>query len=224
VVIAVLLAIALVAGVPWPIVGLLLVGVGSPAVAVAALVAIGFGPLATRRTGRAADDDQAVWLASVGSELRGGASLRSALVAAADRVPRLDLARVVRLAQAGAPYAELASAVDRDVPGRIAVGPALRLAGASGGKAAAVFDRLAAQAWEDVASLRERRTLTAQARLSIWVVGSLPVVAVAVLGATGRLSRLLAVGPAGVVVMAAGLGLEVIGVLAVAVLLRKVPE
>jgi len=60
------------------------------------------------------------------------------------------------------------------VNGRLAAA-AFRLASSTGGKVAGLFHSLAARA-ADVGRLeRERRALTAQARASAWVVGSLPV-------------------------------------------------
>ena len=94
--------------------------------------------------------------------------------------------------------------------GRLAAA-AFRLASATGGRVAALFHTLAARAAETGRLSRERRALTAQARASAWVVGGMPVALLVLLAVTGRMGPLLA-DPAGVVVLAVGLGLEAAGV------------
>lgn len=217
---AVLLAAGLVLGVPWPVIGILALGVAGPWPALGALAGLTLWAAVTRDRGDIIEQE-AVWLGGVAAELRAGASLRAALVAASERAPKLDTAHVVRLAQAGAPYAAIAAAIQTALPGRRLVGPTLRLAGMSGGRAAAVLDRLAARAWEDVSDARQHRTLTSQARLSAWVVGGLPILGTAVLAATGRLGAVLSSGPAGAAVMTTGLLLEVAGITGMVALLRK---
>lgn len=220
---AVLLAAAVVVGVPWPVTGLLAVGAAGTRPALAATAAIAVWAAVTQDR-RDTTEEEAVWLGGVAAELRAGASLRGALIAAADRVRWIDTAHVVRLAEAGAPHGMLAVAIQAALPGRALVAPTLRIAGVSGGRAAAVFDRLAARVWEDVGAARHHRTLTAQARLSAWVVGGLPMLGTLVLAATGGLAAVVAAGPAGVAVMATGLVLETAGIAGVVVLLRRVPR
>ena len=221
---ATLLASGLIVGVPWPVVALLALGTVGPLPVVAAMGALGAWVVMSGGPPRDLCQEEAVWLAGVAAELRAGASLRGALIAAADRVQNIELGDVVRLSVAGAPYGSIAAAVDKAMPGRRLVGPTLGLAGRSGGRAAAVLDRLAMRAWADVAAERQRRTLGAQARLSAWVVGGLPVAATIVLVLTGRLGRLIGSGLAGGVVLGAGLVLQLAGIAAVVVLLRRSPR
>ncbi len=219
-VMATLLAGALALGMPWPVWSILALGavrpwVGGVAVALLALV----GRTRHRAGGRAAE---AVYLAGIAAELRAGASLRASLEAAADRVPEMDLGVMVRRARSGADVTSVASALASQLPatGSLIV-PATRMAWRSGGRAAAMFDRLALRAADEVAASRERRTATAQARLSAWVVGGLPLVALAFALASGRTEALLAGGPLGVGAMVAGLAMEAIGLAAVIVMSRE---
>jgi tight adherence protein B len=216
------LAAALVAGVPWPIVAIMGLGSLAPWPA-AAVVTCAAGHALRSRRGRAGAADEAALLGAVAAEMRGGASLRTALATAASAVPGLDLAPVVRLAEAGAPVEEMAGEIAGLLPGRgRSAAAALSVAGVAGGRAAVVFERLAADAWAEVESGRTHAALTAQARLSAWVVGGLPIVAVAALAATGRLGLVVASGPAGIAVMALGLALELAGIAAVVLMLRGV--
>ena len=127
------------------------------------------------------------------------------------------------MAAAGAAFTDVAHELSRVMPDRgSAVGAALGVAGRAGGRAAAVFERLAADAWDDVESDRRRRTLTAQARLSAWVVGALPVVAGCVLALSGRLSVVTEAGSIALAAMVVGIVLEVAGLAAVILLMRRV--
>ncbi len=167
-------------------------------------------------------DDEAVFLAAVRAELRAGASVRHAVVAAAARVPDLPLGPAVRLAQAGLPLGEVGRAVAGALPVN---GPhaaaALDMTAATGARAGALFGRLAERAAEVQATFRERRTLTAQARFSALVVAALPVLPALVVTATGGASRAAASGPLGLLVLGAGVTLEVAGLGTVAWMLRR---
>lgn len=220
--IACVLAVALVAGVPWPLVAA--IGLGSLAPWPAAGLLVVAAALARRRRKTEAGiADEAVFLAAMAAELRAGASLRTALCTAAPAAPALDLTQVARMARAGVTPAVIADCIAGLLPERGApVAAALSVAGAAGGRAAAVFDRLAADAWAEVDAHRTHSALTAQARLSAWVVGGLPAAVLAMLAVTGRLGGLMAAGPTGMVLVGVGLVLELAGVAAVVALVRGV--
>jgi Flp pilus assembly protein TadB len=220
---ALLLAWAVMAGVPWMVAGLLAVGVSQPAVGLAAVTVAS----AMSRRGVPAHRDgvevEAVWCAAMAAELRAGASIRSALDAAADRVADPGLSEIGRLARAGVPVEQLAERIGAALPRvRHLAGPAVRIAAEAGGAAAGVFGRLAVRSLEQIEAERERRVATAQVRLSAGVVASLPLVVVIGLLATGRAAALAAAGPVGVAALAVGLGLLSAGMGAVWVLSRRV--
>jgi len=219
--IAVVLAVAVAAGAPWPVLGVVLLAMSQPWLLLAAAAA--WAVLSHRRRRRAAPGpgDEADFLQGLAAEMDAGASLRQAVVAASARAPSLNLGRACRLAGAGLPAEQVGAALQTALPvnGRLA-SAAFRLAAATGGKVAGLFHSLAARA-ADVGRLeRERRALTAQARASAWVVGSLPVAVLVMLAATGRAGTLLgdAAGPA---VLALGLGLEAAGVAVVWLMVRR---
>lgn len=220
--IASVLAAAALAGVPWPIVALLGLAHVAPWPALAVFVAVVSLAMRRRRPAPGAADE-ATWLAAVAAELRSGASLRTALAAADSAAPALSTSRLARMAEAGAPVERMAAEVVAALPCRgRAVGAALNVASTAGGKVASVFDGLAADAWADVESSRAMVALTAQARLSAWVVGGLPLVVLTILAVTGRLGVVLGSGPLAGIVMAVGLVLEAAGVAVVVALLRGV--
>nr|MBA2338677.1 hypothetical protein [Acidimicrobiia bacterium] len=117
------IAICLLAGVPWVVVAALAVGAWWPEVGLVTLLAL---HLVQRRRLPDAAADEAVVLAAMGAELRRGASLRTAIEPAASRASQLDLSAAVRLAEAGAPMEQVATAFTRAMPGvgRLA-GPAV---------------------------------------------------------------------------------------------------
>ena len=174
-----------------------------------------------RARSNAGSGDEADLLRGISAELAAGASLRSAVVAAADRAPALDLRPAVRLARAGFPASRIGDVLAAALPrnGRL-VAAAFRLAATTGGRAAGVMTTLAARA-DDVGALtRERRALTAQARLSAWVVGGAPLLLLVVLGVTGRLSGLLG-DPMGRVVLGVGVLLELAGAAVVVTMIHR---
>lgn len=219
--ITLVIAVGLVSGVPWAVTAVVLVGIWQPLAGIA-LVA-GSGAIAALR-GRAAPsvDTESALLGALAAELRGGAALRSALAAAAGRVPSPAMDRVVRLALAGAPMERVAMGLSAALPlvGAIAA-PALEIAATSGGRAATVFATLAERSAVMVEIERERKALSAQARLSAFVVGGLPCVVLAVLVASGRLSAVLESGTVGAVSIAAGSVLLLVGAGAVVVMTRR---
>jgi tight adherence protein B len=215
----VLAVLALLAGAPWQLVAILVIAVRLPVLFLAGVA--GWTVWHRRTPAAAGPSAEADLLRGMAAELAAGASLRGALVAASDRAPSLDLRRAVRLAAAGFPAAEVGEALRDALPhnGRL-VAPAFRLAAETGGRASGIMTTLAARA-DDVGALaRERRALTAQARLSAWIVGGAPLLVLGALAAAGRLGP-LAAAPAGRIVLAVGIGLETAGVAAVALMLRR---
>jgi tight adherence protein B len=206
---AVILSLAVAGGAPLVVVAVAALAFWRPLwlLAAAGLWAV----LARRGRRRPGPGDEADFLQGLAAELGAGAALRSAVVAAASRAPVLDLSRACRLAGAGLPAEQVGEALQSALPvnGRLAAA-AFRLASATGGKVAGLFHSLAGRAAEVGRLERERRALTAQARASAWVVGSLPVALLAMLAATGRAGTLLG-SAAGPVVLVVGLGLEAAG-------------
>ena len=175
-----------------------------------------------RRRHRVTPDDEATYFRALSSELRAGASLRGALGEAVDRVPALSLDRAVRYASAGVPMTEIADIVEVQFPenGRLA-GAAFRLSDWSGAQVADTFAGLADRASASAELARERRAATAQARMSAIVIGIAPVAFAALLLATGRGAGLVDHGWIGVLILGAGLTLEVLGLLVVALIIRR---
>jgi tight adherence protein B len=189
------------------------------------LVAVGLWAVLHRRrtamVGRAQPGDEVAFLHALASELRSGSSLRSAVDAAAESASRLPLDTAARLATAGLPASDVAAAVAGALPvnGRL-VGAAFTLAAATGARAADVFEALAIRAAEAGELVRERRAVTAQARLSALVVGLAPVGVAVLMLAGGRGSTLLESGGIGVLVLAIGFGLQLTGLAMVWWMLR----
>ena len=217
---ALLLAMAVAAGAPLPVLGLASLAMWQPLWLLAAAGVWALVARRRRRGRRAGPGDEAVFLRGLAAELDAGASLRTAVAAAAGRAPALDLSRACRLAEAGLPAERVGEALQAALPGngRLAAA-AFRLASTTGGRVAALFHALAARASELGRLGRERRALTAQARASAWVVGGAPVALLLLLTATGRMGPLLAA-PAGVAVLAVGLALEGAGVAVVWLMTR----
>lgn len=175
-----------------------------------------------RRRRRVTPDDEATYFRALSAELKAGASLRGALGEAADRVPDLSLDQAVRFAAAGTPMAEVADVVEVQFPenGRLA-GAAFRLSDWSGAQVADTFAGLADRASSSAELARERKAATAQARLSAIVIGVAPAVFAALLLATGRGSGLVDHGVIGLSILGIGLTLEVLGLLVVALIIRR---
>lgn len=218
-----MLAAAVALRTPWPVVAVLALGLFEPSLAL--MVTFAFLAVAVIRRGRndgTDPADEAVFHAAVAAELRAGGSLRMALVNAAGRVPGLGLDRAVRHLGVGAPLWSVASDMSRQLPvSAPLLRPAVAVAASAGGSAATVFDALAGRARTELEAQRELRAATAQARLSAWVVGGMPVVAVGYGIATGRIQALIRTGSIGVVVMTVGLALLLVGLAAVVVLVRR---
>lgn len=169
----------------------------------------------------AGPDAEAAVLRAMAGELAAGASLRAAVAAAAGSAEGIDLSRAARLAAAGRPMGEVAAALEAALPvnGRRAAA-ALHLAGRTGAAPRRVLERLAGQAADLGALARERRAMTAQARLSAAVVGGAPLALLGVLAATGRIGG-LAGDPAGRVMLGVGLVLLVGGIGVVAAMVAR---
>lgn len=115
--------------------------------------------------------DSLDYFEAVALELRRGASLRHAL---AQPSPE---SRLARLALSGQPLTEVAAELERSLarPDPLIV-PGVLLAGSSGAPAAPLFSQLADRARREQQLARDRRSATAQARLSAAVVGVIPIV------------------------------------------------
>lgn len=164
---------------------------------------------------------EARFLAALASELRAGATLRGALTSAVERAPELNLAGLVRLSAAGMPIADLAAEIrERLTSYGLPAASALRVAGETGGRTAAMFESLAQVAAEDRALHRELRAATAQAKVSALIVGGLPVLFLMWQVVSGRIVQLAST-PIGAGILAVGLGLLAVGALTVVVMLRK---
>jgi Flp pilus assembly protein TadB len=215
----VLVAMAIWSGMPAAAVAALWLASVAPLVGVGSAVAWGLAVRRRRHRRAPGPDDEAAFLHGVASEMAGGASPRAALVAAADRAPRLPLGATVRLAEAGMAAERIAPVLGAALPvnGRLVAG-AWALAAGSGGPSVGLFQGLALRSAEEGALRRERQALTAQARASAWVVGGLPPALLAGLAATGRLDL---GDPALAGVVAVGLALQVVGVVVVAAMVKR---
>jgi tight adherence protein B len=218
--IAVLLAVTLVRARHWMVPAVLAVALLAP---IAFLVgAGGWAAHHARRSSRARrrlPGAEADFLRAVAAEVEAGASVRQALIAAAGGAPELDLARAVHLAAAGRPADEVVAALREALPlnGRMA-GAAYQLVSDTGGRAAAVFAALAVRAADAGDIERERRALSAQARLSAWLVGGLPAGVTVAMALAGRGPSLHG---ASAVISILGVGLIVIGGAGVALMVRE---
>ncbi len=219
---AVLLAGGLALGVPPVIIAIAAVAAIEPRLVLVGAAIWGVVAAVQRRSPRVTPDSEATLFRAMAAELRSGASLRSALAEAAHRVPQIQLGRPVRYAEAGMQMAEIAEAVETQLPenGRLAAA-AFRLSDWSGARVADTFDGLAERAAATAELARERRAATAQARLSAVIVGVAPLVFTALLVATGRGAGLLEHGSLGWLVLGVGLGLETVGLVTVAVIVRR---
>ena len=218
--IAVLLAVTLVVARHWAVGAILAFAYISPVgLLLAAGGWAGYHAHRRHRARRQLAGVEADYLRGVAAEIEAGASVRQALIAAAAAAPALELAGTVHLAAAGRPAGELAPLLEQALPinGRVAAA-AYRLVSDTGGQAAAVFAALAVRA-ADVGDIeRERRALTAQARLSAWLVGGLPLGVSVAMALAGR-------GPswqgAGAVVSILGITLIAAGGAGVALMVRQ---
>jgi tight adherence protein B len=217
---AVLMALALAGGMPTALVGLGWLALTHPGGALAVIALHAAVGAVRRRRRRPGPDDEAAFLHSLSAELTAGASLRSALVAAATRNDRLDLQPAARAAAAGLPAGSVARLLAQALPtnGRITA-PTWLLAAESGGPAAAVMQSLALRAAREGELQRERRSLTAQARASAWVVAGLPAVLLLGTAVSGRLDA--GGDPALLAIVVVGVGLQALGVAVAVAMVRR---
>jgi tight adherence protein B len=153
-------------------------------------------------------------VASVSAAVRSGASLPQALAYAAGEAEppvRADLERLVADLDVGVPAGRAFERWRQASPGPdvdLVVG-ALELHRRSGGELPAVLDQVTRSIRGRVSVAREVRSLTAQARLSAWILGLLPVGFFAFLWVTARSDIQGALGtPIGVTCVVLGLLLE----------------
>jgi Flp pilus assembly protein TadB len=216
---AVLLALAAASGAHPVVVALAALSVFEPRLVIIGLVA--WAAYGLFRRGGDDGEAEATFLRAVGSELRGGATLRLALADAAAG-STLGLTTVGRLVRAGMPMGRVGDELRRLLPVNGApAAAAVELSGWSGARVASVFEALAERAADTAELRREQRTATTQARLSAWIVGLAPLIFTGVVLAGGGASSLGRAGGAGYAVMAVGVALEVLGLAAVVLILRR---
>ena len=180
------------------------------ALVIAALVLRG---LRRPRSAQSSPPSTALRLDALAAELRRGASLRSALA------QTVNEPRVTRLALSGQPMPVVAAAAAAGLHRPELIQAAIQLAGSSGAPSSELFARIADRVRADEELERERRTLTAQARLSAAVVAGMPLVIGAALMLGGRGSLLTSGGPARTVTVI-GAALQLAGLATVVLLLR----
>jgi Flp pilus assembly protein TadB len=206
-----LVAVAVIRGLPPSYVGLLVLTAWFPGAAVLALSVVWFRERAT-----APVDAEVAFLSSLTAHLGSGQSIRRAITLAAESAPSLGLERVVRSADAGLPIEVCAKALASALPTQgEAVVSALVLAARTGGRATSVFEVLTSRAASELDLERELRSGTAGARLSVLLLAGAPLVLV-LLRARDTLT-----GDATGLVVAVGTGLTMAGVLITWAMVRK---
>jgi tight adherence protein B len=198
--------------------------------AIAAVIAGGpFTLYAARRRGaRRCAAELPVALELVAAELRTGGTVIGALetLGRAEGPLAAELARVNRRCALGAPLEAALSAwaTERSEPGVNSAAGALAVAAATGGRAADALDGLASSLRDRFEIAAEGRALSAQARLSAIVIGSLPVVYVGACAVLDpRQVRVLTGSEFGLACLATGLTLEALAVVWIRSLLRQEP-
>jgi tight adherence protein B len=154
----------------------------------------------------------AAWCDALARALRGGATLRHALCTVAPP-PSVapQLAPALLALERGTSVAAALTDIDarsRDLDLVLVV---LRACAEHGGTTAEPIDRAAAALRQRAALAGERRTHSAQARMSAVVMTCLPGAMLALLALTSRSVRAAATSPAGVAVIGAGLLLNLAG-------------
>jgi Flp pilus assembly protein TadB len=208
------------AGAPAPAVAAVAAVVAAPDLAWP-LVAVAVMASASRRRSPEGSGVAPILL-SLAGEVRAGRSLRTALAEVAAGQTDLDLGVAGRLAAAGRPMAEVASALRGASPALRPAAAALEVSARTGGKVAEVFEGLALDAVDEAELRRQVRTDSAPARLSAMVVAGFPLAVLAAQLGGGGIGRVASMGPVGAFLLAAGLGLLLLGVgLTVALLARS---
>lgn len=181
---------------------------------------------ARERRRDAVDDALADAVAAIASALRTGLSLLQAVGQAGREAPQPlgpSLLALADRATFGIPFDDAVSAwLDQaGTPDARLVGGVLRLHRRAGGASPAVLDRMARTLRARRADAREVRSLTAQARLSAAILGSMPIGFFLFLSATSRSDIESAVRtPAGTTAIGLGLALQVCAFLWIRRLLR----
>jgi tight adherence protein B len=197
--------------------GLVLAGPGGATTGIGLAVGVRrLGRMRSRRAVAARRDEQlADAIAALTAAVRSGMSVPQAIayaMRAAEPPVCDDLARMVADIDVGVPLGEAVDAWADRIGSEDAqlVAGALDLHRRSGGDLPAVLDQVAATIRERVAIGREVRALTAQARLSGWILGVLPIGFFAFLWLTSRsdIEGALAT-PVGLGSVALGLALEI---------------
>ncbi len=165
-------------------------------------------------------------LLAMASSVRAGLSLPQAIPAAAGRVGgRLgrELERVSGDLAMGGTLETALAGLGRRVPlpeMRLALG-GLNLARSTGAPLAPLLDRISAAVRERERLRGQLRTMTAQGRLSGWVVGLMPPVLVVVMAVIDpEFMRPLVATPAGWLLLAAAAVMELLGMLAIRAVVR----
>lgn len=165
-----------------------------------------------RRRRPPADDEVAEWCAALATRLRAGESLRAAVMTVDPPAPLAPhLAPVVLAAGRGTPIADAVVHARRVSPGLDRAVGVLRACATSGGPAAEPLDRTAASLRDRCAVVDERRTQSAQARLSAIVLTVLPIAALAMMLAFSASTRSAVGGPVGWLVIPLGLAANGVG-------------
>ena len=165
-----------------------------------------------RRHARIEPGALAAWCDALARALRAGITLRHALrtVAIPDCVAP-QLAPVVLALERGASVSAALADIDTGAPDLDLVVVVLRACAEHGGASAEPIDRAAAALRQRAALAGERRTNSAQARMSALVMTCLPGAMLLLLMATSRSVRVAATSPAGLTVIGAGIALNAAG-------------
>jgi tight adherence protein B len=165
-----------------------------------------------RRHARIEPGALAAWCDALARALRAGITLRHALctVAPPDCVAR-QLAPVVLALERGTSVSAALADVHAGAPDLDLVVVVLRACAEHGGASAEPIDRAAAALRQRAALAGERRTNSAQARMSALVMTCLPGAMLLLLVSTSRSVRGAASSPAGVAALGAGIALNVTG-------------
>ena len=203
----------------WPLGVPVLIMAAGPLLGFAAVgaIAIGLHVRSRRRASNARrrrEEQLADAVAAIAAGIRSGLSLTQSLAHARDEAEeplREDLANMVSRIETGVPIREALSGWSEQLDSedaRLIVG-VLDLHRRSGGDLPAVLENLVRTLRDRRAAQREVRALTAQARLSAVILGSLPIGFFAFLLLTSRREMLDAMAaPVGRIAVALGLGLE----------------
>lgn len=177
------------------------------------------GSIARRRSAMRIEHDLPLALESMARGLRSGASLRTAIAEASLVVGGVlgdDLGRVVRRVEHGASLADSLEewTAERPLSGVRLAAAALALGAETGGTQARAVDGVAATLRERIAAAAEVRAQATQARLSAGVIAVAPLAFGALATATdARTAAFLLRTPLGLVLLAAGVGLDALGAL-----------